>query len=223
MTEQEDFIVTEAYTPTADEAAAIKELEDKGLVPDDWDSGKNGIKSFKKNFRRYMYNNQNKLCAYCRIHVPICCDPMHREHIVYKSEHPQWMYLPQNLCLACATCNEYKGTIEVLCNPRVKTYPKKGNGFKIIHPLYDRYSEHIELVGDILYRAKTEKGLFTIKTCHLDRVELAEERVDNKRKEEGDIYGCIVGLLSVSEQYVDDNEYFKKYVIDIVREYKERN
>jgi len=224
VTEQEDFIVAESYQPTAEEIQAIKELEDKGLVADDWDSGKKYIKSFKANLRRDMYNKQNKLCAFCRIHVPLACVPMHREHIVYKDEHPQWMFLPENLCVACPTCNEFKGTTEVLVNPRTKTYPKSGDGFKIIHPLCDKFSEHIELVGGIMYRGKTEKGVFTINTCHLYRVGLAEERADQKMYSEnkGSIIAELVHLAAMPEQLVDDKEEFLQYVTDIVKEYQKK-
>lgn len=224
VTEQEDFIVAESYQPTADEIQAIKELEDKGLVADDWDSGKKYIKNFKANLRRDMYNKQNKLCAFCRIHVPLACVPMHREHIVYKDEHPQWMFLPENLCVACPTCNEFKGTTEVLVNPRTKTYPKSGDGFKIIHPLRDKFSEHIELVGGIMYRGKTEKGVFTINTCHLYRVGLAEERADQKMYSEnkGSIIAELVHLAAMPEQLVDDKEEFLQYVTDIVKEYQKK-
>lgn len=224
VTEQEDFIVAESYQPTADEIQAIKELEDKGLVADDWDSGKKYIKNFKANLRRDMYNKQNKLCAFCRIHVPLACVPMHREHIVYKDEHPQWMFLPENLCVACPTCNEFKGTTEVLVNPRTKIYPKSGDGFKIIHPLCDKFSEHIELVGGIMYRGKTEKGVFTINTCHLYRVGLAEERADQKMYSEnkGNIIAELVHLAAMPEQLVDDKEEFLQYVTDIVKEYQKK-
>ena len=64
----------------------------------------------------------------------------------------------------------------MLTDPQTVDYPKASEGFKIIHPLYDRYSEHIELIGDVLYRGKTDKGIFTIETCHLYRLDLAEER-----------------------------------------------
>lgn len=224
MTETEDFIVQEPYQPTAEENQAIRELEDKdmGLVAKDWDSRKTYIKKFKKNLRKDMYNKQNKLCAFCRIHVPLACVPMHIEHIVYKDKHPQWMFLPENLCVACPSCNEYKGTTEVLTNSRVKKYPKTSNGFKIIHPLYDNYSDHIELLGDILYKGKTKKGIFTIETCHLYRVELAEERADKKRYAEnkGNIIAELTNLTTLSDKYVDDNKEFIQYVTDIVKEYK---
>ena len=224
MTDKEDFIVQEPYQPTEEEKQAIKELADKeqGLVADDWDSQKTYIKSFKKNLRNDMYKKQNKLCAFCRIHVPLACVPMHREHIVYKNKHPQWTFLPENLCVACPSCNEYKGTTEVLVDPQTITYPNVGDGFKIIHPLYDRYSDHIELLGGVLYRGKTDKGIFTIEKCHLYRVGLAEERADQKMyvDNKGNIIAELVHLATISNHYIDDQDDVLCYVKNIVEEYK---
>lgn len=227
MTEKEDFIVQEPYQPTPEESQAIKELENKdmGLVAKDWDSKKMYIKSFKDHLRQDMYNKQNKLCAFCRIHVPLACVPMHREHIVYKDKHPQWIFLPENLCVACPSCNEYKGAIEVLTNPRTKIYPKDSKGFKIIHPLYDKYSDHIELLEGILYKGKTKKGIFTIKTCKLYRVRLAEERVDLKmyEKNKGDIIAELIHILTLQDLYVDDEKELIQYITDIVQRYKQKH
>lgn len=223
MTVREDFVVQEPYQPSDEEKKAIKELEDKGLEVGDWDSGKKYIKNFKKNLREYMYDKQNKLCAFCRIHVSLACVPMHREHIVYKNEHPQWMFLPENLCVACPTCNEFKGTTEVLEDPQTVSYPNESTGFKIIHPLYDKYSDHIELVGDVLYKGKSDKGIFTINTCHLYRVDLAEERVDMKMLSEnkGKIIAELIGLSKLPDLYVDEKDKLLKYVEKIVSKYKQ--
>lgn len=226
MTEKEDFIIQEPYKPTKEERLAIREQEEKvsGLVPEDWDSKKTYIKSFKENLRKDMYKKQNELCAFCRIHTSPACVPMHREHIVYKKEHPEWMFLPQNLCIACPICNQYKGTAEVLTTPRTKTYPKSGKGFRIIHPLYDKYSDHIELLNDILYKGKTKKGSFTIETCHLYRVGLAEERVKNKIYEnnKGNIIAELINLLSLPDLNVDEKERFIQLVENIVQNYNKK-
>ncbi len=222
MTPEEDFIVEEPYIPTEEESKAIAVLKAKGFKPDDWKSRKKGINSFKENFREYMYGKQNKLCAFCRIHVPLACVPMHREHIVFKDKHPEWMFLPENLCIACPICNDFKGITEVLAHPRTTVYPTTSSGFKIIHPMYDRYSKHIELIGGILYHGLTKKGKFTINTCHLYRVELAEERVDQLKIEDNkeSILAGLLKLLKQSEKYVDDNEKFKSSVTEIVNKYK---
>lgn len=218
----EDCIVDVPYQPTKEERGAIAELEKKGLVPDDWNSRKRGIKRFKESIRDYMYEKQNGQCAYCRLHISRAVMHVHRDHIVNKSAHPQWIFLPENLCVSCPVCNEYKGETEVMVNPRVRVYPKDSGGFRIIHPLYDKYLDNIELIDGILYRGKTEKDVFTIRTCHLSRVKLAEERVEEKLiAESKGIIAKILGLLSLSEQYVDNMEEFRRFVEDIVKKYKQ--
>ena len=221
MTKEENFVVREPYQPTEEEKKAIKELENKGLRPKNWDSKKKGVLSFKEHLRDDMYEKQNRKCAYCRLHTAKACWPSHREHIVYKDSHPQWMFLPENLCVSCYWCNKWKGTTEVLENPQTEMYPELGEGFKIIHPFYDTYSEHIELVGDVLYRGKTDKGRFTIDTCHLYRIDLAEERVDQK-KYDGGFITELIRLSKMPESYVDDQEKFLKIVNKTVAEYLER-
>lgn len=222
MTNQEDFIVQEPYQPTAEEKKAITELEGKGLVACNWGSRKKYIKSFKDHLKQDMYYKQNKRCAFCRMQASIASGAMHCEHIVYKNKHPQWIFHPENLCLACLTCNSCKGTTEVLADPKTSTYPTASEGFKIIHPLYDKYSEHIELLGGVLYKGKTAKGIFTINTCHLYRVELAEERVDQKwcAENKGSIIAELVHLTIQPNQYVNDVNRFTKHVKSIVKEYK---
>ena len=223
MTKLEDFIILEPYQPTEEEKLAVKELVDKGLIAADWNSRKKYVINFKKNLRNDMYEKQNKLCAYCRIHVPLACVPMPIEHIVYKDNYPKWMFLPENLCIACPTCNIYKGATDVLTNPQIRTYPIASDGFKIIHPLYDRYSDHIELIGGILYRGKTSKGKFTIETCHLHRVELAEERVDKIMyyQHKSNIIIELIYLSMYFNQYVDDEKKLLQKVKAIVKEYKQ--
>jgi uncharacterized protein (TIGR02646 family) len=223
MTEEEDFIVQKSYQPTEEEKQAIAQLSADGLKSENWDSGRKGILSFKANIREYMYEEQHKLCAYCRIHVPSSCVTNHIEHIVFKDAHPQWMFLPENLCVSCPTCNSNKWTKEVLNNPHTEIYPNESAEFKIIHPLYDRYSDHIELIGGILYRGKTSKGVFTIETCKLSRVGLAEERVDQRMRYEnkGSVVFELIGLLKNSDLYVDKSDKLIAYINDIVKKYKQ--
>lgn len=89
--------------------------------------------------------------------------------------------------------------------------------------MYDKYSDHIELVEDILYKGKTPKGVFTINTCHLYRAELAEERVDMKMLAENkaNIIAELIGLTKLPDLYVDEKDKLIKYVEKIVNQYKQ--
>lgn len=206
MTEQEDFIIQKPYQPKEEELLAISELKAKGLVPKDWDSGKNGIKSFKENLREYMYYEQNSRCAYCRIEIPIACCFLQREHIIPKNTHPIWMFEPRNLCIACDRCNNYKLDEEVLSNPKTDVYPTKSCDFLIINPFLDKYSEHIELKGGIIYVGKTEKGRFTIKTCHLYRMDLVLERAKMRMATENADSVMTQILLILSNMTISDKD-----------------
>lgn len=222
MTELEDFIVEKAYQPTEEEKQAISELESKGLTAKDWDSGKNGIKSYKKNLREYMYYEQNCRCAYCRIELPIGCCFLQREHIVYKDLHPQWMFESRNLCIACDRCNNFKLATEVLSNPAVRAYPQKSKDFLIVNPFLDKYSEHIELKEGIIYEGKTKKGKFTVKTCHLYRIDLALERAKMRMETENpdSVQTQMLALVSKNPASAEEINKVKEILEKIVMMYK---
>lgn len=222
MTELEDYIVKNPYQPTDEEKQAISELNVKGLVPDDWNSGKNGITTFKDHLREYMYYEQNCRCAYCRIELPIACCFLQREHIVPKNPHPQWMFEPRNLCFTCDRCNNYKNDIEVLSNPAAAVYPTDSKDFLIINPFIDKYSEHIELKEGILYVGKTPKGKFTIKTCHLYNLEFALERAKKRMEKENPdtVMTQFLVLLSTVTSPIEEMNKAKKNIKKIVEMYK---
>lgn len=225
MTEQEDFIVEKAYQPTEEEKQAISELKSKELTAKEWDSGKKGIKSYKNNLREYMYYEQNCRCAYCRIELPIGCCFLQREHIVYKDLHPQWMFEPRNLCVACDRCNNCKLDTEVLNNPAIMAYPEESKEFLIVNPFLDKYSEHIELKNGIIYEGKTKKGKFTVETCHLYRIDLALERAQIRMEKENPdtIQAQMLVLLSTIPASAEEINKVQEKLKKIVRMYKKNH
>lgn len=75
------------------------------------------------------------------------------------------------------------------------------------------------VLGGIIYTGKTGKGTFTIATCNLYRVELAEERAE-KRMEEENPDSVLYQLLSL----LDDED--KKAIVQdriehIIRMYRQ--
>lgn len=222
MTELEDFIVQEPYSPTEEEKRAIAELEAKGLEAEDWSSPQKGIVSFKENMRKHMYYEQNCRCAYCRIELPIACCFLQREHIVPKTSHPKLMFEPRNLCFACDRCNNYKKDEEVLTNPEANDYPSNTEDFKIVNPFIHKYSEHIELKEGIIYQGKTDEGRFTVNTCQLFRPDLALERAKQRMKDEDPltIQSQLLSLLSSLPVSEDEINGVKKNFEKIVKMYK---
>jgi hypothetical protein len=57
---------------------------------------------------------------------------------------------------------------EAMVNPKRITYPKNSSAFRIVHPHFDNYNDHIYNLG-MVYLGKTEKGKATIYACDLLR------------------------------------------------------
>lgn len=222
MTKLEDYIIQNTYQPTEEEQHAIAELEAKGIDPKDWESKKKGIVSFKDNMREFMYYEQNCRCAYCRIEIPIACCFLQREHIVPKTPYPKWMFLPRNLCFTCDRCNNNKNDDEVLVNPNTTEYPTESDEFLIVNPFIDRYSDHIELKDGILYVGKTDKGRFTITTCHLYNLEYALERAKQKMRTDNPetVMAQLLSLLQTTDSTAEEIARIKLNLVKIVNMYK---
>lgn len=222
MNKLEDYIIQNTYPPTDEELHAIAELESKGLEPKDWDSKRKGIVSFKENMREFMYYEQNCRCAYCRIELPIACCFLQREHIVPKTPHPKWMFNPLNLCFTCDKCNNFKNDDEVLVNPDTAEYPTASEDFLIVNPFIDKYSDHIDLKEGILYVGKTDKGRYTIKTCHLYNPEFALERAKERMRTENPdtVMAQVLSLLVSTKLTAEEITKIRLNLAKIVKMYK---
>ncbi|MGD4551572.1 HNH endonuclease [Xanthomonas citri pv. citri] len=117
---------------------------------------------------------QRLACAYCLNLLSIRSamgSPV--EHIAPKAMYLGYMFEPLNLCVCCPDCNEYKSNREVHVDPPIKgylpvAYPNDPEKFRIVHPHFDEYSQHIRRAG-ILYIPLSEKGSCTFYVCHLGR------------------------------------------------------
>ncbi|AAM38784.1 HNH endonuclease [Xanthomonas citri pv. citri] len=117
---------------------------------------------------------QRLACAYCLNLLSIRSamgSPV--EHIAPKAMYLGYMFEPLNLCVCCPDCNEYKSNREVHVDPPIKgylpvAYPNDPEKFRIVHPHFDEYSQHIRRAG-ILYIPLSEKGSYTFYVCHLGR------------------------------------------------------
>lgn len=153
--------------------------EDQRLVSDfiqrevkngnDWSNDEfTDIKATIKNHYKVV---QNYTCPYCKVVNPNTHGMVWDiEHIIAKDTKPIFMLEPRNLCVACKDCNGAKSNKDVLVNPRRVTFPTNESDYKIVHPHFDRYEQHINAItpGDF-YRPLTSKGEYTIVTCRLLR------------------------------------------------------
>ena len=177
MDKHEDFIISKPYQVTDEDKVAFQKASPGVKDQNHWESSY--LDGFKEQFRDYMLRKQNYVCAYCRLELHPNEVTPEIEHIVPKSEKPDWMYEPFNLCISCKLCNTKKNTKEVLRDNRVTELPHNSDAYLLIHPHLDRYSDFIEFVGDVLYKAKGDsnsKGAKTIEICELNRIEVAIAR-----------------------------------------------
>lgn len=157
------------------EISLISEIKERG----DFNSNSWGIdelRPLRSRVREYYREIQNGICPYCKERIASrSAGNAQIEHIIPKSEHIIFMFEPKNLCVSCGDCNEYKSNYSVTSNDyRVcknetpQMYPRSSNAFKIVHPHFDLYEEHLVKEG-LFYRDLTPKGHFTIGICKLNQ------------------------------------------------------
>lgn len=198
--ELSDFVITSPYTMTSADIKAVSKASKGKPQKEDWENS--SLKAYKERVRQYYRQQQNRKCVYCRMDVSSATGYFHIEHIVPKSVHPEWMYEPFNLCLACPQCNSAKNSQEVLDNKDMTDFPKESSDYLIIHPHIDRYFDNIEIVDGLLYKGLTPKGEYTIKICNLTRPELLSERAKSfiMQEQEPDSYSKL--LMTYSQNYL---------------------
>ena len=113
------------------------------------DEGNKDVKKFRSLIRNHYLSEQKLTCFYCKQYI-FSTNGLHWqvEHILPKSLFPQFLFEPKNLIVICPDCNREKGDQ----NPHVNgntacsqsTYPSTRGRFKIIHPFFDNYEEHIK-------------------------------------------------------------------------------
>jgi len=144
--------------------------------------GDEDLEEVRSEIRDFYRTVQKGSCSYCKQPLSLVSAlNCHVEHIVPKSLHSEFTFTPKNLCVICADCNQIKreqetlGEIpETLERPeRRKMYPRSSSAFKIIHPHFDVYEDHIWIARGYYIDKGSKKGSFTIGACKLNR-KLAE-------------------------------------------------
>lgn len=169
--------ITKPITFSEEEIALINEkLEDINFKHTHWSN--EDLKELRKGIREYYKKIQSSICVYCRQKLSRRnTSNVHIEHIIPKSLMCHFIFEPKNLCVVCGDCNLIKGDREVLkkdeyiltSKHEYKKYPKKSETFKIYHPHYDIYEEHIFKAGEI-YFPISEKGQYTVHVCQLWKI-----------------------------------------------------
>ncbi|MBW5891960.1 HNH endonuclease [Pectobacterium polaris] len=129
------------------------------------------LEEVKAAIKNFYIREQNNTCVYCKQLIRSNNGRLWDiEHIIPRDSSIYFMFEPLNLCVTCPDCNVRKGASKVTGSKAKKKLPKKSINYMIIHPHFDTYDEHIEIIelGEF-YQAKSKKGERTMYCCGLNR------------------------------------------------------
>jgi uncharacterized protein (TIGR02646 family) len=140
----------------------------------------------KANIKEHYSLIQNDKCCYCKMRLRFAAYGEPIEHVVPKSDRPQWMFVPKNLALSCYTCNTKKNADNTLSlSGRTNIdYPTDTNAFLIYHPHFDVWADHIEEYHEYFLKPISDKGRETFIVCELYRINLPLDKAIQKNWEE---------------------------------------
>lgn len=194
------------YSLTEDESTTIA---NNFKTHADW--SKAIFNPIKSNIIEHLRIQQNNTCCYCKNQLGFDIKQVDIEHIIPKSEYEKFTFENRNLALSCPACNTKKSTKSVLKNAIVN-YPTDGVNFIIVHSHYDEYTNHIDIIDNCIFVAKTKKGSETITFCELFRLSTVEQKTQAYRKKSPNILQQLVVELK------DGNEEDKKLLINTIKE-----
>lgn len=137
-----------------------------------WDDTRNNfLTTVKHEIKSHYLSAQDYRCAYCKQRVVVEHNAAwDTEHIIPKDKYPDFLFVPENLCISCKDCNRIKSNKNVLKNKSRKTYPDKPGDYILCHPHFHEYSKHIRIVREaVLYLPITDEGRALIEICGLLR------------------------------------------------------
>lgn len=146
----------------------------------DW--SKNTFSELKGNLKAHLRVQQNNQCCYCKKILGYDLKEVEIEHILPKSKYHAFVFEPKNLALSCPACNLHKGDSDVYAKNKLPVrYPAASCSYKIVHPHFDTYSNHIEIRDSAVYIANSRKGSYTIHVCQLWRLQevLKKSKIEN--------------------------------------------
>ena len=90
--------------------------------------------SVSSELRKKLAERDKKRCLYCLTDEDNCGLRMHVDHII--SESAGGSTTPDNLCLACFSCNVYKGAKQMWIDPLTQEVAL------LFHPLRQNWNDH---------------------------------------------------------------------------------
>ena len=112
--------------------------------------------------RRYSFR-----CGYCGVRETDACSKLTVDHFQPRAQGGDDSL--DNLVYCCHACNEFKGD-----------YWRTEANKRLLHPISDDQTEHIQEQTDGTLNALTERSANHIQVLHLNRVELIEGRFERQ-------------------------------------------
>lgn len=151
-----------------------------------WNKKVKELAPLRLNLRNHYLNEQKDRCCYCKMLKQekhgLTWDV---EHIVPKALFPIFLFEKYNLSLSCKECNEAKSNKSIFIDEKYnyKKYPHEADRYSIIHPHFDKYSDHMEIMmfptGQIFHTPKSEKGKTLFSHCDLVRFTMKSLNFEN--------------------------------------------
>jgi len=142
--------------------------ESEGFCKESWSD--KDLAGIKKKIKQHYLVEQNNCCYFCRReHTGKHGNEWTTEHLLSRSDYPEFMFEPFNLCVICWKCNQSKQDKKIIKGDFGK-YPDSSELFQIVHPhfdIYERYFPYYE--PEVLYFPWGDKGAFTYLLYNLGR------------------------------------------------------
>jgi hypothetical protein len=118
--------------------------------------------------RQLVIRRARSRCEYCLLHESDAFFTHEVDHI-YAEKHGGTT-TDNNLCLACADCNAFKGSDLTSLDPLT------GLIEPLYHPRNDTWSEHFQLHETGVIEPQTAVGRVTIRLLRINRLDVIDER-----------------------------------------------
>lgn len=161
---------------------------------------KKNVDAFRDEVKDYYYYRQKSRCCYCSAPLKDSARSYDADHILDKSTHPGFMFNPENIAIACPTCNTFKSSKSVLVDElaSLTVVPIKSDEYKIVHPHQDEWADHLHFdeIGRVHSIVGSDKGRATVEMCRIDiqnLLILANEFAPEHRKQAHDLMKKVIG------------------------------
>ena len=125
--------------------------------------------SIPPELRRLIAARDRNRCAYCRTAEENCGLQMHVDHII--PEAAGGPTTPDNLCLACFSCNVHKGVQQTCVDPQT------GEVVPLFHPLQQNWHDHFAWRdGNTQIVGLTACGRATVEALKMNNLTVVQAR-----------------------------------------------